>query len=489
MKRSLLAVAVALASGQALAIDSTTVTDRANQMFISGATSTNTALYSLTVLQSTDGPCQPGSTDVYVDSPTATNFNSNTIHQFLAACNGVAGASFASQKILIAKESNGGSNNGTRNVALAPSDASQQLAFINPAAPSCADSITVPATSVLESYTLHRGCTGTANQVPDGGFADVDPALFLTTTKQIENALSSLPGFQVVFAPVVTKGLYRALQAAENLPQDDLPSHVPSLTRAQLHAIFSGQYFTWDEVGVDFNGNPFLPGKDVYVCRRGNDSGTQASFASFFLNERCNNSVPTFIKPDVVSTEANGVNWDSTTYGNKFTFAGHGGIDVASCETYHENNGDYAIGVLATDTPETDDSVTPFRYLGVDGAPPTLSAAANGSYQFVVENVINVRKPSAPPIIQFISDHMGNPDIISQLNVATRNIGGDGGILGVPTASIAPNTPPVDQATMRTRPVSSMSRHINGTNNCQPDSAVSGSEVVGGGMTLNSLFD
>jgi PBP superfamily domain len=485
MKRSLIAAALVLIAGQAFAIDSTTV-PLANQKYISGATSTNVAVYDVTVLLS-GGTCVSGSTDVYIDTPAPVTSAHDAAHQFLAACTGAAGSAFAGQSISIAKESNGGSNNGTRNVALAASDASFKLVFINPAAPACTGSQVVAATTALAAYTLHTGCTGLLAQVPTGGFADVDPALFLTTTPAIKAALQSLPGFQVVFSPVVNLTLYRALQAAEGLTADDSVANVPSLTRAQLHGIFAGTLLTWNQVGTNIDGTAFST-KDIYICRRGNDSGTQASFTSFFLNDRCNASVPKFFDPDVLSCLDNGCAWDSTTYAGSFVFAGKGGSDVQACIAYQEAQGRYAIGVLATDS-VVNSTTLPMRFVGIDGAPPTLSAAGNGSYQFLVENVLNVRTGPVDPVMTFLSSHMGNPSIIAALNVSLRNPAGDGGILGVPNGStITPNAPPVTVAEMRTNPVSSISRHVNGTNNCQPQSAVPGSEVLGGGVFMKSGF-
>lgn len=476
------AAAAALATVPAFAIDSSTV-PAANQLFVSGATATNQALYQITILAS-NGICEPGTADVYIDTTGAEATDAND--QFMVACTGRSGSSVAGQAILIAKESNGGSNNGTRNVAR-----SIDLDFLDPQAPACTNTgIAVPAGGALAAYTLSNGCSGVVAQTPDAGVADVEAALFTTTTPSDIAALNANPLFQILFSPAVTLNLYRELQAAQGLTQDDDPANVPNLTRGQLSRIFNGQAFTWDEFATN-TGAAFLPGEDVYVCRRGNDSGTQASYASFVLNERCNASVSSFVAPDNLSCLAGGCDYTNAAFGNDFIFAGDGSSDVRDCLDDRFDNNLFGIGVLSTNTginPIGDPS-RQFRFIGIDGAAPTLQEAANGGYHFVIENVLNVRSSGGPTgvagsIVNEIVTTIGTPSILADLNVGSQNPGGDHGIMGRANGTtIVENAAPVSVADMRTNPVSSFSRATTGSsNNCEPVVATPFSQIIGGGQ-------
>jgi len=484
--RMMVASAAILASGSAFAIDSSTV-PVANQLYVSGATATNASLYQINLLAS-GGTCEPGTIDVYID--TAGPLAVDADDQFMVACTGRTGTSFAGQSLLLAKESNGGSNNGTRNVARAPTDASFELDFLDSTNPGCDAPVAVAATGALTGYNLHTNCANTVSRVPDAGVADVEAALFTTTTPSDIAILNPQPLFQIIFAPAVTKNLRDALQAAQGLTVGDA-GPVPNITRGQLHRIYAGEAFTWDEFKTN-TGADLLPGVDIYICRRGNDSGTQASYASFMMNERCNASVPGFFPPDTGTCEAGGCDWEQDSdlngvpdFAGDFIFAGDGSGDVRGCLDYRNDNGQFAIGVLSTDT-TANDTDREFRFVGIDGAPPTLVGTANGGYHFVTENVLNIRGsgPAGVPgqVVSFIVDNIGEPSVIADLNVASRNPGGDTGILGRPNGvTIFENAPPVSQATMRTNPVSSFTRSVGGsTNNCQPVSATLGSQIIGG---------
>ena len=432
--KSIVAVSAVAAAAPAMAIAPGTV-PAGNQLYISGATATNQALYQLTLLAA-GGACADGTADVFIDvtqftlpdpdDPQLADDATDANDQFLVACTGAAGTTLASLTggVLIAKESNGGSNNGTRNVAR-----SIALDFLNPAAPTCeTDGIAVgdPGGPLevglpgdadgdgLIEYVLHTGCTGVTSVVPDAGIADVEAALFTTTTAADIAALTPSPLFQIIFAPAVSLNLYRALQTAQGLPLDDLPTSVPNMTRGQLAGIFNSTIGDWTDfqvdgaagAGPDFATGATAPGgfggavTNVFICRRGEDSGTQASFTSFVLNERCNGSVPGFVGPTTAACLDNGCDYVDATFGFDFIFAGDGSGDVRAClDAKNDLGGDpldpnapagvYGIGVLSTNT-SVNNTDRRIRFIGVDGAAPTLASVANGGYHFVTENVLNV---------------------------------------------------------------------------------------------------
>ena len=477
--KSIAATALICASTSSFAIDSSTV-PAANRLFISGATATNTALFQLPLL-TTGGLCAVGTTDVYL----GTNL-------FMIACTGAAGTDVAGLPIVISKESRGGSGNGTGVVARGDT-----LVFLDPDAPSCASSTTIAATSVLQSYTENSGCTGeVSNVVPKVGIADVEAALFLDSDAGTIAALSPSPLFQILFAAAVSENLYRALQTSQGLPTDDAEANTPNLTRGQLHALYAGFITNWQDFQTE-SGDVFATGATapssglplVFVCRRGQTSGTQASFASFVLNERCNASVPAFRAPTAGNSQSGSAyDRNNATFANALVFAGSSSGDVRACLDHRNDQGRYAIGVLSTNTDyERADGSRDFRFVGLDGVPATLQNVANGGYHFVTENVLNTAVAATLTTVEedirdFIVDNIGLPDIIAALNVSEQNLAGDTGILGTPglTAATLPNDPVVTEADMRLRPISSFTRSLPSANNCQPQSAVADAQVLGG---------
>ena len=265
---------------------------------------------------------------------------------------------------------------------------------------------------------------------------------------------------------------------------------------ASSRQFFAGVLIDWTEFSDGVTGpfatGPTAPGgfggavTDIFVCRRGQISGAQAAFAAYVLNERCDATVPTFISPTTISCLGNGCRWSDATFGFDFVFAGDGSADVRACLDDKDDLGVYGIGVLSTAMFVNNDE-RELRFVGLDGAPPTLSAAANGGYHFVMENVMNVRAEGGPSgvagaVFSYIVDNIVDPSTIATLNLGTRNPGGDHGILATSDgALVLPNVPPVSVATMRTNPVSSFTQQVAGTvNSCQPASAVANGQVVGG---------
>ena len=439
-------------------------------------------------------PASLETADVYID--TAAGFGAvaaNANDQFLVACRGAATTSFAGLQIAVAKESLGGSTNGVVNVAR-----QLPLPFLDPDAPACSGpTLPVPASGAIQAYSLHTGCSGRVLQPPDAGISDVDPRLLPAVTSSDTALLLIKPLFQVMFAPAVSLNLYRALQIAQGLPQNDDPANVPNITRGQLEAIFAGIIIDWSEF-YDYSVGPFATGPtapsgfggavtSIFVCRRGELSGAQAAFSGFALNASCNASVPAFINPTTISCLADGCRWSSATFGVDFVFAGDGSADVRACLDAKDDLGVYGIGVLST-AMFVNNVERELRFVGVDGAPPTLSAAANGGYHFVRESLVTVPVSEGGPedvardVFSFIVATIGEPATIALLNVSTQNPGGDHGILASSDGvTVLANVPPVSSATMRTNPVSSYTQQASGAvNSCQPVSAVADGQPIGG---------
>ena len=312
---------------------------------------------------------------------------------------------------------------------------------------------------------LFSGCAALESRVPDAVVTDVDVGLLPSISERDRAAIRSEPMNQIIHAPAVNLTLYRALQAAQGIsPADDSPLRVPNLTRGQLTALFAGNIVDWTafktNTGATFaTGATAPPGfggtlTRVFVCRRGERSPTQALFTSFFINERCDPRSQAFIAPTDIACLADGCRYDAATYGTDFVFAGRGTSDARRCLDDKEDLGVYAIGLLRTTT--IVDSVTRrVRFVGIDGAAPTLSSVANGGYPFVGTSVINYRPGTLSAgllqaLFDYVQQNIGLPALIAELNFTYRNPGGDHGRLAIADgAGKIANLPPVTVTAMR----------------------------------------
>lgn len=464
---------LAVACASAYAIPPANV-PAANRVYFGGATATDGVLENLFRLQ-VGGICQNGTIDIY----RGTN-------QRAIFCTGVA-PGLVGVPIGFWKESLGGSGNGTTPVADGTS--LQFLDVYNPAFACTGGPTPIAGTATLFGYTERTGCTPSIAQVPPAGVADVEPRLLNASQSQINN-LQTAGVLGIVFSPAVSLNLYRALQVAQGLTQNDLPANVPSLTSSQVRALYSGFYADWNQLLDDdaASGTP-LPGAAgvtapadtvVYNCRRGRSSGTQASFESYFLNQRCAPGVTGFVEPDDSACAASGCVWNSGTYLDDVIFAGSGTGDVRLCLDAHNDNNTWAIGTISTEN-LFNNTDRQFRYIRTDGTLPTLEETANGAYHFFTENVMNRRVGalSGVPLtlVNYMQSNLGRPALLTGINSGFQNTSGDGGVLAVPNFStINPNAAPATVAELRANPVNGQTR---GGNNCSAP-LMTADSVVGG---------
>ncbi len=384
-----------------------------NRLFISGATATDNALTALFLRAgTTDAPafCQAGTIDVYIAGTDLASAKQRSILCNLATAVGSLSAGTA---VAVSKESNGGSDQGT--VTIANAGTRQYLDLTNNTSPTCGAVSTVNANTIAsfpnhQAFTLHPSCTGLANVRADVGVADVNPALFSAGTAPITQAqidrLTSDALYQPVFAVGVSTNLYRALQRAQGKTVgSDTADNVPSLTTAQVAAIYSGGIGDWSQVvsptGLAINSATYTAGANVngtpFICRRGDESGTQASHASHFLGERCMTGVLSFVSVSDTNCQQSGCTW-SATYNNQQVFAGSGSGEVRKCLDAHNDLDHFAIGVLSNESrydglgslggsANAGAGTQQFRYVALDGRVPNLESVANGKYNFVEENV------------------------------------------------------------------------------------------------------
>ncbi len=482
-------------------------------VYYSGATATDNALENLFLVPGV-GICAAGTIDIY--RVTATNRNNRVI--FCRARAGITGIA-ANTPIAFHKESIGGSSNGT-----VPLARQQALAFFNMAVAATCTNQGTQSPAGLNAYTQWNCPDNTVAQIPNGGITDTEANLSDPRLSAAEIAtLQQTRGLGIVFGVPVSRNLYRALQQAQGLAQDDSPTNVPSLTRSQIRGLYQGSITDWTQLSSS-NGTP-LPNvagvvaptnaaragnpadTSVFVCRRVASSGTQASFESYWLGQRCaagssSTGAPSFAVPDDGSTATVGraanANWDNSGPGGQggFVNGSESSGDVRNCFTYHVTNGTWAIGVLSTEVSSANIggggvNNGGFRMVRVDGALPNLASVANGDYDFFTENVTTRRQvaPLPPaavtPLLTFISNNIGLPNIVSLINVPFQaRPWGDGGVLSIPAGAVAPNAPPqIDGAagagTMRANPVNTQSRSVvnERVNNCNPPIMVNPSPV------------
>lgn len=467
--RLAVAGALALAAGNALALSPSEITTAYGNgtlvtLYVSGATATDNALENLFKLDDTTyRVCQPGTLDIYYYKSSSGSISQRAL-TCTAAFSG-DNVTSGTTKLALLKESAGGSANGITYPA-----AGTALNFIDLVGgssnfASACGTVTTSTGTTLPSATSTfntRDCGHVASSsastvtrssfVPTAGISDIDPASFVGTggvTASHNSALTrKRASVAVTFNPIVSVPLFTALQRAYGYIGDtasentDSLSFVPSLPSSVIRAIYNGNsVLAASEVNI--NGvklNTKLSGfadssGDIYVCRRGDTSGTMTSFKIHFLGQGCNKNTVnniSFVEPDTSSCTASGCTWSSTYY-NDYVFAASGSSDVRNCINYHSGQGRLAVGVASTEAkPDFGSTATSnrYRYIKVDGAEPTLKAVMEGRYSFFTENTFNDRYSNdtasttvtgAQTLWDKLYSSVGNSTALSELNRPWRN--------------------------------------------------------------------
>jgi len=526
MLRNSIKIALGIA-GVALtsaAMSATLPATATNSFLVSGSTALNNQFYAnilagpnATFPATVSQFCTPGTITVYSNVAPGKG-GLPKAHQVAIVCS--SNAAFATgtgvaanTTIAIAKESNGGSNEGTFNIA----QGSALPIWNTTVAPTgCVASTdtgigaggAVPGGFYYahqQPFTEFNSCTGPfTSQVPEVGLADEDPAVFNTGLKIVSPALqanlNTQPMFQNGFGIAVSLQLYRALQRAQGLTLDDTLAHMPNLSKALIRGLYTGFTSSWTQVtsgaGVAINSTTLTGGVTIsaqpFLCRRGDNSGTNTSVDIYFLGNRCmsgniamkqaNSTTCTgLVAPE--TAEDNGCTWAAANLTDT-VFAGTSGGDVQTCLNAHDQNNQFAIGALGT-TAKFDDvnglggaadgGSNQWRYVRINGALPTVLAQSNGTNDYAMDNVLNMNVNAVSPALDF-----GNY-VVSTLTTAiplgdtlVLQPGGDasfvtGGLLDANNPNgLAPNSTPVTVAQVTANPVSTLTRSPSGAvNNCQ----------------------
>jgi hypothetical protein len=524
-------------SGNALAVLPSAVPAN-NILYFSGATATDQQLEDLGRL-ATGGLCQANSIDIFRGTS-----------QRVTLCTG-AGTGLNGTPIGIAKESAGGSGNGIGPVATGGS-----LNWLNVKAanfvclgdnntaaddPGSFNPNSVPVINTPKSLTTgsprltaareYTNCTPIAAQTAQAGISDVEARLFGFTGTIDERAVE-----QIMFGVPVSLNLYRALQIAQGLTataacdtliEQDGENCVPSLTRGQIGAIYGGQILDWSQIsGLTTAAGVTLPVNDdtsVFICRRGNTSGSQTFTQAYALGQGCGGS-GSFRPADDAGCEEPGCVFPAGDGPNPdgnpdYVYASTGSGDVRNCLDARDDQNRWAIGVLSTENTVNDiasasvpgsgvggDPVDAlgsggterdsreFRFVGINGFKPSLEVAANGGYDMVAENVCTrgpgltagLRTTIANRICGDVTDGfsagLSDLQLIRAINEGFDNQPhGDGGnLIKTNFDTLLPNAGDVSQAEIEANPVNAYSRSATGVvNNCSSYLSVGDASVNG----------
>lgn len=379
-------------------------------------------------------------------------------------------------KLVIYKMSEGGSGNGVGPVAdstninfmdmatikATPSicTAGAPVASVAPVAP---DTIGLPA---YNTWTCTSASIVANAHAPDGGLSDVEPALLGATPIQ-QGKLDAQGANQLIFAIPVTTGLRNALQSAQGLSvgaEDE--ANMPSLTKAQINGVFTGQLTTWDGLASSAGApliNPDDGSNTVYVVRRPNSSGTETITKVTFLNYPCASGVADMVGN--TSADSNAL------CGTQANFTGSGAGDVANCLNTLDASKKWGLGLLSTE-------VTPgpgygYRFIKVDGKAPTLLNVAETQYTYFSEQSMQWRKTLSTSSDQYkvlspIRTKLSDPVVIRALNSAFVQAYGQAGLMATPL-NATPSGTPLTASALLSNPVNTVSRSVlGGLNNCQP---------------------
>lgn len=497
-----------------------------NILYISGSTAISPALNDY-MINATNPLCDKtqGTPVVYTGTEAGGQFNA--VSCVAAARVGLT----AGTKIAIIKENNAGSKNGiqpistpTVNFVSYPNTTAAGFdAHCVPAAAPVTQPGLVPYFPVTcdTSYPI---VTSTASTGPYAalGFADVEAAIFgLNPTNVGKGSSVDTP-----FGIVLSLGAYHALQAAENLPQDNVLADMPGLSRVQLAGIFDGAVTSWTHVfGLSTNasvgaqsvhfGNSGLSGAShvcydgtqsstatdcqagtqasvavaphdttIYFCERGQSSGTQNTDQIFFAGQGCIGSPIKFQTPTTASCLASGCTWSAATFGTNPVFAGNGQGDDLACLEGHDQQGQFAISFSSTDqswgTVAVANNLTSkadWRFIRIDGAAPSNENISAGKYDLWAQSAFyfatsgaNFPTGNELTLLNFFTapaTQIG-PDTTAAIDLGLQrsNPSLDGGLLAIPVGSATPPTPTETQAQFRAAPVNSYLRN-NPSNNCQ----------------------
>ncbi len=347
----------------------------------------------------------------------ATGFCLDTPDVYLIGTGGTAGAAGRTITCTLDASAFGGLNAGNATVAIHKVSAGGSAFGVFP--------VNEPglAASQLQFLTDTTGCASIGPNrfecdtslpnvtlspiAPDAGLSDVEPGLFVgrnipssfPTASTDFSSLTVLSTNQVLFAPIVNTDFRDALQAIQGLTVgSETAADMPSLTTAQLTALFTGRVDNWDDL-LDVNGAGITSNAAVTaanlnpdtnvprICVRTNGSGTNATFRANIIRQECISGAPatlefSFGSPELILNSGSG-NMDAC-------------VRDANLDANTNNRPDrWAVGYNATErNPGPAYTRGDYRFVRVDGVVPSSENAVRGIYTYYGEASFQFRTDS-----------------------------------------------------------------------------------------------
>lgn len=391
-------------------------------------------------------------------------------NQFMIFCraNGITGIPNG-MKIMLHKSSAGGSGNGVVPVA-----DNQVLQFMTASSTCPAVS---PGATVNCTVNALSPLSGDGAKETEAGISDVEPKLLDANPAQV-GRMTVQSQNAVPFGVPVTVALRNALQEAQCLTvgaEDE--ANMPSLTKPQLAGMYAGNLTDWGSL-VDEEGHPLTTARDtcsngstriapvnanVYVARRVNTSGTQASNEVFFLNGRCVASAPKFAPGN-----------DGGTCGNSTVNEGSGTGNVKACLNTHNAANRWAVGIFSLENP-SNLGTDQWRFIKIDGYAGTARNIEETRYTFWMEQSLQWRNnTSVNPLLgdkfdlaSAIATNAGQPDPA----LCFTHSWGKSCVMALVTNGFVPTDPTPgdnrDEADITANPVLTSAKSLGGaTDNC-----------------------
>jgi hypothetical protein len=491
------AVAAALTLGATVgahAIDMSGVST-SNILYISGSTAIDNGIQQR-FINTTDGLCAAGTIDIYAGTQAGVKFTG-------VACNASARATSFSPITLNApiayfKEDNAGSRNG-----IDPVNNATAIAFPTPGLMTTAN---CPGTTLnggtSSPHTCNASVTAT-NVAPQFGYSDVNAQLFGAATTNLNTSAS----LDTLFGIGASLGFYHALQQLQGLTADDNVADMPSLTRGQVYSILQNilfpailknssgttnagattQLFGTNTVAASFCGNATTSCvtsdvNNIYICQRGQSSGTEQTSQVYFGDIGCTSGNNAFLAPTTATCSASGCGW-STSFNSDISFAGSGTGDVLSCLQGHDSIGHFAIGIVGIEngwgTYQTNAARKDFRFIKINNVVPSFENVAADRYQYWAQSASYAPKAGRPNVAAGVAGglasaaaQIGSAATVAALNNSFNYTAPafDGGFLAIPgVGTNVPNASSVTALNFRSNPVNTYNRGApTATNECQP---------------------
>ena len=441
------------------------------------------------------------------DTNSMTRVDGQKSSVMMCQANGVnSGTIPGGTKIVVYKESQGGSGNGVGPVANATSLNFLNLASLQQSDYTNAGTCTLTTTASTADFADYKNYAcgtsiATSAVAPDAGISDVEPAL-LGYQPGIDGAIASSAGPQVIFGVPVSKNFRDALQTAQSsrlgagcAVGSNNEECMPSLTKAEISSMLNGGLLQVKSLS-DENGNALVaPGTGIQsvfgVCRRKTGSGTLASFNAYFLNYPCAKGV----QPMTSYLSGGTSDGDAQLPNLPNRIEAYGGTKgVIGCLNAMNTAGRYAIGMsgmefavggayantgLAGDW-NTDSGN--WGWVKVNGYSPSLLNVAQTRYDFMVEGTYNYRAAGNPngalagdqkTLADLVIATNSSAAVIKQLDANLVQVGGwYTGLMGKPSAG-TPTSPSsvghaLTAADVAANPINTWTRTVTQPNTCQP---------------------